>query len=959
MTNASPEIGKVTPDSKDLFGQALASGDALAEKYAISTDKRTQEQIAQYRAIKQDLTQRFQHDPQASQQEMKNIVEELYDVLTRRTYNRKLERRNRFDTDGEHEQVQRERQKGITEEQGEKMKGEAEKTLQKLLAQRMRLSDEYRKMRKGAESEKVLEAVGQCDREIRKLTDLVEQGNAKSVEEYRSRVETFIASKDPSRQTENIRNFLDMRQSHTFIPLSKVEYVSGHRDGTYLTHSISDDYIRYGNASVLRELALKQKGGFLTETQAPALIDDTKTAVDWRMTEIDRSLRSLRNSPNNSPDVQQAENAFQEDSKVVIELAGSIDENSSPNFYDGREAADYAERLIDHMSLEEAMRYVTELNNKTTYWTSREARNAQKELFAGCRRALEKKLADYQKEAERDPAKMTYYRQCCNHLATCFRSGATIGGEETSIGRLYVGKFRTEFSENGFASRMAMRGMDYDEMVLRYAETTLHRENPLKEKIEQKKSHVMGVLDDVRRSNDPAIRQFMESEQAKQMIAVVEGQPTTPDGLVQQYGALRTLESLFDPVAHPLKQEDFEKEVKDLLLPFLDAAHEEFKTFLNRGFSGAGTPALQEATGVHLNAQQIEAYGLLASIEGHGWGSLSDDTWARIKEGTKIAINIAVGIGVMSVLGPLGVGVLASGAIGGLAGFGTAVAMEGRTYETAGEALKDAGTDMALGVATSAAGRVFTAMRYAAFARNGKPPAEIFKLALTSKGLEELAQSPIALRGLTRFAVTSTEGMANAVTGAGLDSYMRGTDFVESLKFNMIFFGMHLGGEYSRDVKGSLSRVLGGGASMPQAEMEALATLSMGITKEAISFHEKCFKAKVDPKTLLDSEQPEALVQSLPSMEKDALMNGRTELLARVEKLKAMLDVTPKAESVTSSGIKPDHPIVSFEEASKMKPEVLPKVIRDAGKQEVEFGKAGYRFTDLAADSRYKQEGGW
>ena len=131
QTRNSRESASATPDSE--FKQTLQSGRDAVNKYANSQDPRTRERIQQYLQIERGLVSRFAKEPAARAaiaREGKEAVEELYDVLTALYHNRKLSRRNRFDTDEEYRRVQSETAAYLQRVQQQKLERKQERDQQ-------------------------------------------------------------------------------------------------------------------------------------------------------------------------------------------------------------------------------------------------------------------------------------------------------------------------------------------------------------------------------------------------------------------------------------------------------------------------------------------------------------------------------------------------------------------------------------------------------------------------------------------------------------------------------------------------------------------------------------------------------------------------------------------------------------------------------------------------------------
>jgi len=825
--------------------------------------------------------------------------------------------------------------------------------------------------------EEFLRAVAECDEKMRILHNLLQESDSKEVETYRARVDDFIKrcserlEQSPEQRLRGrLRTFLKNREASTNLTttpylnysLIPVTWQGTGKEEICMTQFFTENREQLGYLPFLKKLLVKERDGTLAEGDAKkqfAVIKNASSAVDARLYELNATLQLLGTVPPGT-DAEQTETmlakeALRNDSRELAEIFAGIHGDTSKSVQNAGRAALLAERLMQDMDLPHAIDYVFSLDEKTTYWTKASTRQTQKDFFAGCRGILEKKLAETRRAPPTDIALHHTYDLACIKLAEWYRSQGTLdpGSNPTYVEARNLPKCRAEFADNDFAARMTMNTLHFENLVLQFTERKLKKENPLRHRIQEKRAKVDPILADIAQMRDPAVQQVLQSPPYQQMQKMIRKEARTNEELIQQYSAISQLESLIE--AKPLTEEMLVAEVNGLLLPYMDEARNAFQAFLDTGALGRTADEIDAAIGYPpLSHEGRKAYELLKDIQGLGYLRLSDDSWGNVQVASRMAVIAAVGIGVGVATG--GLGLFASAAIGGLASTGTALIMEGRAYESPEEAVKELTTDVALNTATAGLGRVLRAARYAAFLRGGKPATQVFAMALEERGLRELATRE-TLRGLNRFVVSSAEGVANAAAGAGLDTALRGTDFIASLQYNLLFFApMHLGTEYSANIRSLLGRILQSGESLPPAEAQSFARMSLAITEESIAFRRSCAQAKVDPQNLLTAEHPESLLASVPNAERQALLAGRKGLLARDAELQA------KIAEVTGKETAPPEPQarkVTFEESSKMAPNDLPpRVIDDWGKEQI-FGKQGYRVTDAIADHQYRDEGGW
>ena len=620
------------------------------------------------------------------------------------------------------------------------------------------------------------------------------------------------------------------------------------------TADASHGYVPYLE-SLLREVADNDEWfGDSSEEQAKekALLQSTAAAAETNLNGLKTAIESL---PTASPVRERLRKAYVERRGRLTELLASADTRfENAELRDPEAVVHGTLETMRMMTVDEAVDWTQRMMSMIdgNNWQSGGLKETYGKLAMACRQGLQSKLADEKVSAREDPKKMRVHAAHCMEIAKLFTDrGSPIDNNLTDI---------------DFAADMAREAMDFRELALRYVESGMKRENPVR-------WYVRGAAPKVLAKIAALPPQTRDDPQVVRMTDILRGEPKGIEGMSEQYAVLRQLECLLAGTQAPNLEEELQKQLGG----FMEHAFAEFETFLNGGWGGAASlESINAAIGnPPMSDMQVEAWKLLADIQGYGY-DVSDKTWSYVAEGAKIAAMIAAGIAVGIATG--GLGVIGAAVVGGATMTATNALINQQGFDNTGDALKTYGTDFALNAGTMGAARYLSAGRAAyqlsraGLLQQAGGVGNIMKIAGQKGGLRIINSFDDAASIGTRLSGATLEGAADTVIGASLDTAVQGGTFLENLQNNAMFFGLN----YAEFAGPGVRRLRG----MPPEELHGVAGVVHAAGAERAKLNALCDGTDLDPQDLLKTQDLPAKLTGLPAEKAAAIAEGVASMRA-------------------------------------------------------------------------------
>ena len=620
------------------------------------------------------------------------------------------------------------------------------------------------------------------------------------------------------------------------------------------TAEASHGYVPYLE-SLLKEVEDQDDWfGDSSEEQAKekALLQSAAGAVETNLNGLKAAIETL---PASSPVHERLRKAYVERRSRLTELLSSADTRfENVELRDPEAAVRNTLETMRMMTVDEAVDWTQRMMSMIdgNNWQSGGLKETYGKLAMACRQGLQAKLADEKVSAREDPKKMRVHAAHCMEIAKLFTDrGSPIDNNLTDI---------------DFAADMAREAMDFRELALRYVESGMKRENPVR-------WYTRGATPKVLEKIAALPPQTRDDPQVVSMVEILRAEPKGIEGMSEQYAVLRRLECILAGTQPP----NLEEELQRQLGGFMEHAFAEFETFLNGGWGGAASlEGINAAIGnPPMSDTQVEAWKLLADIQGYGY-DVSDKTWSYVAEGAKIAAMIAAGIAVGVATG--GLGVIGAAVVGGATMTATNALINQQGFDNTGDALKTYGTDFALNATTMGAARYLSAGRAAyQLSRAGLlQPAggvgNIMKIAGQKGGLRIINSFDDAASIGTRLSGATLEGAADTVIGASLDTAVQGGTFLENLQNNAMFFGLN----YAEFAGPGVRKLRG----MPPEELHGVAGIVHAAGTERAKLNTRCDGTDLDPQDLLKTQDLPAKLTGLPAEKAAAIAEGVASMRA-------------------------------------------------------------------------------
>lgn len=591
---------------------------------------------------------------------------------------------------------------------------------------------------------------------------------------------------------------------------------------------------------VLEEM--KDKDEWLADSSNEAQLE--KNLLQSTAQSIRRNLNGLSKALDAAPQksgkaYEHLRSIYLERAKRYTELTASVNEDEeNVELRDATLATQQAAEMLPHMTMDEAIDWVKQALSSIdgNNWQSSGLKATYGKLINTCKAALQKKLVQEKGEINNDPAKASSFCGHAMELAKLFTDrGSPIDSDLTDI---------------DFAEGMAKDAMGFEELAMRYVEKSLSEKNPLKNYVAEKKGAVLAKFS--------ALPPEQRTDQIVNIESTLNGNPTDVAGISEQYALLRNIETQLSGQPE-IKQEIIQGEINKEFTPFLESAYVKFETFLNGTIGGAANLGeINAAIGEPgLNPMQVEAWKLLADIQGYGY-DVSDKTWSYVAMGAKIAAMIAAGIAVGIATG--GLGVVAAALAGGAAMTGVNAVINQQGFDNLEDAFKTYGKDFAVNAATMgaarylAAGRTAFQLSRAGLLQQAGGLSKVFSIAGKAGGAKLLGSLDDASSLGTRLLGATGEGTADLVIGTSLDTAIKGGEFMENLQGNAMFFGLSFA-EFGQQGIGGLWKKL---RSAPDEQLHGLSQLvnkanlgRMNIHKLSGGIHVEDLLSSTDPTALL------------------------------------------------------------------------------------------------------------
>ncbi len=590
--------------------------------------------------------------------------------------------------------------------------------------------------------------------------------------------------------------------------------------------------------------------------------------------------RELDTNPDHESSAYKQMNAlFVDRSARLTELLAGVDENfENAELRNADIAGQQAMETIARMTADQAIEWVSRMmsNIDGNNWQSNGLKETYGKLAIACRQGLQKKLAEEKTASLQDPKIAESYVQHCMEVAKLFTDrGTPVDSALTDI---------------DFAAEMAKEAMGFDELALRYIETSFNQESPLK-------AYINGHRDDALSRLEALPEETKSNPQVEAMRSKLVESQTSIQGLTEQYAILRNLETMFAGGG----EINLEQEINEKLSGWLERSMGEFEKFLDGTIGGAASlDDINAAIGVPpLTVSQIEAWKLVADIQGYGY-DLSDKTWSYVGAGAKIAAMIAAGIAVGVATG--GLGIVGAALAGGVAMTATNAVMNQQGFDDMGDALNTYGKDFAINATTMGAARYLAAGRAAyQLSRSGVLQEAgglpvLLKIASQKGGAKLIGSLDDASSVGTRLVGATLEGSADTLIGSSLDTIVQGGNFLDNLQQNAMFMGLGYA-EFS----GSTLRSLRG---LPAEELHGVAQMVNTATVHRTKLGSLCSGTKLDPKALMDSSDLPSLLTGVDAGTAAAISETVQELRDAKQQFEAMFQkaVADNAADVQGTG---------------------------------------------------------
>ncbi len=606
------------------------------------------------------------------------------------------------------------------------------------------------------------------------------------------------------------------------------------------------------------------------------LLQSIAQSIRRNLSELSKALASA--DPKGGKEYEHLRALYLQRAKRYTELVASVNEDEeNVELRDATLATQQAAEMIPNMTMEEAIDWVQQTLSSIdgNDWQSSGLKETYGKLINTCKAAIQKKLAEEKGNIGNDPARAADFCRHAMELAKLFTDrGSPIDSALTDI---------------DFAEAMAKDAMGFEELAMRYVEKTLSEKNPLKNYVSEKKGAIL--------SKFASLPPEQRTDQIVQIEAQLNGNPTDVTGISAQYALLRNIEAQMS--GSGINQETIQGEINKDFIPFLESAYVKFETFLDGTIGGAATLNEINATigEPGLNPMQVEAWQLLADIQGYGY-DVSDKTWSYVAIGAKIAAMIAAGIAVGIATG--GLGVVAAALAGGAAMTGVNAVINQQGFDNLEDAFKTYGKDFAVNTATMGAARYISAGRAAfqlsraGLLQQAGGLSKIFSIAGKAGGAKLLGSLDDASSLATRLIGATGEGTADLLVGTTLDTTIKGGEFIENLQSNAMFFGLSFA-EFGQQGMSGLLRKL---RSAPDAELHGLSQLvnkanlgRMNVHKLSGGIHVEDLLSSADPAALLKKNKVGDTELKQIFEELDGLKKTKAEFEAAFAKAAALPDV--------------------------------------------------------------------
>jgi len=584
--------------------------------------------------------------------------------------------------------------------------------------------------------------------------------------------------------------------------------------------------------------------------------------------EVQANLQVLQRELDTNPDknssaYKQMNALFIERSSRLTELLASVDTNlENTELRNADLACKQVLETIAHMRPDQAIEWVSKMmsNIDGNNWQSNGLKEIYGKLAIACRQGLQTKLAEEKTASLQDPKLAKSYVKHCMEIAKLFTDRST--------------PIDSDLTDCDFAADMAKEAMGFQELALRYIETSFNQESPLTTYINEHRDGVLSQLETLP-------EETKTNPQVQEMRAKIQTSPSTVQGLSEQYAILRNLEAMFAGG----ETINLEKEINERLSGWLERSMGEFENFLNGNMRGAANLSeINAAIGAPpLSAEQIEAWTLVADIQGYGY-DLSDKTWSYVGAGAKIAAMIAAGIAVGVATG--GLGVIGAALVGGATMTATNAVINQQGFDNMDDALNVYGKDFAINATTMGAARYLSAGRAAyQLGRSGVLQeagglTNLLKIASQKGGAKLIGSLDDASSIGTRLVGGTLEGSADTLIGASLDTFVQGGNFLDNLQQNAMFMGLGYA-EFAGPTLRGLRR-------LPAEELHGVAQMVNRATLSRTKLDGLCNGTGLDPKALANTSDLPSLLKGVEEGKATAITETVQELKDAKQKFEGM-----------------------------------------------------------------------